>query len=38
MNLRKIDYMPVLEDDRIIGVVTRGSLMDLVKIRDEFGV
>ncbi len=38
MNLRKIDYMPVLEDDHVTGVVTRDALMDLVKIRAWFGV
>lgn len=38
MYQRGIDYIPVLEDDRIIGVVTRKALMNLVEIRTGFGV
>jgi Zn-dependent protease len=38
MDQRKLDYIPVLEADHIIGVVTREALMSLVKIRAGFGV
>lgn len=38
MDQRGIDYIPVLKDDNIIGVVTRHALMSLVEIRAGFGV
>lgn len=38
MYQRSIDYIPVMEDDNIIGVVTRDALMNLVKVRLSFGV
>jgi predicted transcriptional regulator len=38
MRLQSIDYIPVLKDNDIAGVVTRQALMDLVKIRTGFGV
>jgi Zn-dependent protease len=38
MNLRNTDYMPVMEGDKIAGVVTRSALMNLVRNRSEFGV
>ena len=38
MDQRRIDYIPVLEDDNIIGVATRYDLMSLVEIRAGFGV
>jgi CBS domain-containing protein/Zn-dependent protease len=36
MNLRKIEYIPVLEENKLKGVVTRTDLMNLVKIRTQF--
>jgi predicted transcriptional regulator len=38
MDQRSIDYIPILEADKIIGVVTRNALMNLVRIRTEFGI
>jgi Zn-dependent protease/predicted transcriptional regulator len=38
MNQWGIDYIPVLENDKIAGVVSRFSLMNLVKVRSRFGV
>ncbi len=38
MYLRGIEYIPVLEDGKVIGVVTLSALMNLVKIRSEFGI
>jgi len=37
MNEWQIDYMPVLVQDRVIGIVVRDSLMRLVKTRAELG-
>jgi Zn-dependent protease/predicted transcriptional regulator len=37
MYQRSVDYIPVLEDDNVIGVVTRSTLMNLVKVRSGFG-
>jgi Zn-dependent protease/predicted transcriptional regulator len=38
MDYLRIDHMPVLEDDHVIGVVARDSLVRLGKARAEFGV
>jgi predicted transcriptional regulator len=38
MDQRGIDYIPVLETDKIMGVVTRNALMNLIRIRTEFGI
>jgi Zn-dependent protease len=38
MDLRGIDYLPVLEGDKIIGVAARSTLSSLVKIRAGFSV
>jgi predicted transcriptional regulator len=38
MDQRQLDYIPILEDDHTIGVVTRSNLIDLVKIRTGFGL
>ena len=38
MDQRGFDYMPVLETDHVVGVVTRYALMSLVETRAEFGV
>lgn len=38
MNRWEIDYMPVVEADKITGVVTRSALMDVVQTRAAFGV
>ncbi len=35
MNEWQIDYMPVLEKDRVIGIVVRDDLMRLIKTRTE---
>jgi Zn-dependent protease/predicted transcriptional regulator len=35
---RGLDYVPVMENDRVIGVVTREALMNLVKVRAGFGI
>jgi len=37
MNEWQIDYVPVLEQGRVIGIVVRDSLMRLVKTRAELG-
>ena len=37
MDYLRIDHMPVLEDDHVIGVVTRDSLVRLGKTRAAFG-
>jgi Zn-dependent protease/predicted transcriptional regulator len=37
MNEWQIDYIPVLERDRVIGIVVRDNLKRLVKSRAEFG-
>ncbi len=37
MNEWQIDYMPVLEEDRVIGIVVRDGLARLVKTRAELG-
>jgi CBS domain-containing protein len=34
----EIEYIPVLEDEKVIGVVTRQALMNLVDIRSGFGI
>jgi predicted transcriptional regulator/Zn-dependent protease len=38
MYQRNLEYIPVLEENRIIGVVTMSALLNLVKIRSGFGV
>jgi CBS domain-containing protein len=38
MSLRKIDYVPVIQDGSVIGVVTRTALNELFKIRRGFGI
>jgi Zn-dependent protease/CBS domain-containing protein len=38
MNRWGIDYMPVVEEAKIKGVVTRSALMDLVRTRAAFGL
>ena len=38
MYQRSIEYIPVLEENNVIGVVTRSALMNLAKIRSGFGV
>jgi len=38
MNRWSIDYMPVVEEAKVTGVVTRSALMDLVQTRAAFGV
>lgn len=35
---RRFDYIPVLEDRKLIGVVTRYALADSAKIRSGFGI
>ncbi len=37
MSLRGLDYLPVLDNGKIIGVVTRNALTGLVNIRSGFG-
>jgi predicted transcriptional regulator len=37
MDQGSFDYIPILEADNIVGVVTRSALMNLVRIRTEFG-
>lgn len=37
MDQKSIDYIPILEADKIIGVVTRHALTNLIRIRTEFG-
>jgi CBS domain-containing protein len=32
------DYIPILEEDHVIGVVTRSSLMSLARTRAGFGL
>jgi Zn-dependent protease/predicted transcriptional regulator len=38
MYQRGIDYVPIMEDANVTGVVTRDALMKLVKVRLSFGV
>jgi predicted transcriptional regulator len=38
MYQRNLEYIPVIEENRIIGVVTMSALMNLVKIRSGFGI
>ena len=38
MDQLRIDHMPVLEDDNVVGVVARDMLVRLGKTRAEFGV
>ena len=38
MDLLEVDYLPVLEGDKIIGVAARSTLRGLVEIRAGFGV
>ncbi len=38
MYQRSIEYVPVLEENNVIGVVTMSALMNLVKIRSGFGI
>jgi signal-transduction protein with cAMP-binding, CBS, and nucleotidyltransferase domain len=38
MYQRNLEYIPVLEENRIIGVVTMSALLNLVKIRSGFGI
>ena len=38
MDYLRIDYVPVLEDEHVIGVVARDSLVRLGKTRAEFGI
>jgi CBS domain-containing protein len=38
MERKGLDYVPVLEDGRITGVVSRNALLELVKTRKGFGV
>ncbi len=38
MYQRGIEYIPVLEENNVIGVVTMSALMNLVKIRSGFGI
>jgi signal-transduction protein with cAMP-binding, CBS, and nucleotidyltransferase domain len=38
MYQRNIEYIPVLENNNVIGVVTMTTLMNLVKIRSGFGI
>ena len=37
MQLRNIDYIPVLEEENIVGVVNRDALLNLVETRIRFG-
>jgi CBS domain-containing protein len=38
MYQRGIEYIPVLEDEKVIGVVTLHALMNLVEVRSGFGI
>jgi Zn-dependent protease/CBS domain-containing protein len=38
MDERGVDYMPVLENDRIVGIISRESLEHLAQTRNELGV
>jgi predicted transcriptional regulator/Zn-dependent protease len=38
MYQRSIQYIPVLEENKVIGVVTMSALMNLVKIHSGFGI
>ena len=38
MYQRNIEYVPVLEENRIVGVVSMSALLNLVKIRSGFGM
>ncbi|MFC1899513.1 CBS domain-containing protein [Chloroflexota bacterium] len=38
MDQRRIDCIPIVEDNNIMGVVTRNALMRLVELRGGFGV
>jgi Zn-dependent protease/predicted transcriptional regulator len=38
MYQRGIDYVPVIEDNNVTGIVTRDALMNLVRVRAGFGI